>query len=767
MPNLSKPLVVPQFGNYSATAPGGITPPLTVNLFVQDGATPSDQASVDLVTLSAQPQLDFPYPKYVPSPNVCAVVGADLYVSLSAANPVGDASPCDAVLQFAGYFNGANANNRTSNVKATLFNANANFYQNGLAFDGGTTLGGGVVGAGYLYTVQDNSIWAYPVPTTGTGASNVTGTAIVTDTGQAHTPKFADMAFDAQSNLWVVDYNNNSVLVFPKATLGTTNAFTIITAGNGPFKVTSTSGGTAATIFASPEGIAFDGAGNLWVGNNNDYGNLDGSNPLSTTLTTLVQITPALQTAILTPYVATYSLAPTQALTLANVQSASPPAGFAIYTLPTPSNGERPQLGGMQIDAISATDLSSGLPQYLYVNDETSNTVRQFDINPSSSGFIASLSDIDATALTLNDTAGNPVVTNPGNGGIALVYANLLIGDSMADAGAEPDNGLQLDSENNPIFWESPNIGVATGTTPPVLTAPFTAYTSVTTPLPPDTNVYVYVNVTNIGCTATTGTERLRVYWASGATTQAWPESWTEITTTPTFVQAALLPGASAVATILWPPTLYPTDSGNTHYCLLARIETMPVYPFGMTYWENEVTSGPAVGNMDYNVVSNAKIAQCNIYIGPQVLIIQPPRGVGGHMPPVHIGITAGNLGSTPSRIRLGFQLLNPAGASIPFDSSRLVIHTKQSLCDRLIELVDDFLEHLGEGLFHMKAPSKGFGHISLGPKEMVPLHVEFTPPDGLTDFALRAMQYDVVDGKSRLAGGQTFVFGKVAGINT
>jgi hypothetical protein len=84
-----------------------------------------------------------------------------------------------------------------------------------------------------------------------------------------------------------------------------------------------------------------------------------------------------------------------------------------------------------------------------------------------------------------------------------------------------------------------------------------------------------------------------------------------------------------------------------------------------------------------------------------------------------------------------------------------------------LIELVDDFLEHLGEGLFHMKAPSKGFGHISLGPKEMVPLHVEFTPPDGLTDFALRAMQYDVVDGKSRLAGGQTFVFGKVAGINT
>jgi hypothetical protein len=47
----------------------------------------------------------------------------------------------------------------------------------------------------------------------------------------------------------------------------------------------------------------------------------------------------------------------------------------------------------------------------------------------------------------------------------------------------------------------------------------------------------------------------------------------------------------------------------------------------------------------------------------------------------------------------------------------------------------------------------------------MLPLKVSFTPPPHLHEFALRALQYDEREGASRLVGGQTFVFGRVAGI--
>jgi len=51
-----------------------------------------------------------------------------------------------------------------------------------------------------------------------------------------------------------------------------------------------------------------------------------------------------------------------------------------------------------------------------------------------------------------------------------------------------------------------------------------------------------------------------------------------------------------------------PFSPANTPFCLLARIETSPAAPSGMTYRENPA-SGP---NMQDNVVPNSKIARRN-----------------------------------------------------------------------------------------------------------------------------------------------------------
>lgn len=753
MPILSKPLVVPQFGHFNS-AYTQAEPPCTVNLFLADGATPQDKYAIDLTAVFTQLKIDPTL--YIPSPNVCAAAGADLYVAISAYAGVGTNVPAAAILKFTGYFTG---NNTTATVVASVFTELSSGYC-GLAFDGGAN----------LYAVENNGgisqIYAYPITSSGS-----VRTPILTTNIQPSPSFFGDIAFDASGNLWVADYNNHSILAFPQANLGGTNAYTIVTGGTGPFSVVNKDASLAATkplyIFASPEGVGFDGSGNLWVGNNNDGEDAGG---VSNTFTSLVQVTPSLLSSIISAASATgatFSLAPSKALTLAQVQSAAPPAGYAIYQVPTPlpptDYMKSPQFGGLQIDMIGPTDLAAGKPQYLYVNDEIGNTVQQFDINPNSPTFLAAIAAGQSFALTLDDAGGNPVVTNPGNGGIALVYPRLLIADyPTTDTGAEPDTTLPTDGEGNPIFWESQGIGVGTSATPPV---DFSQDASIGYSA---TGAYIYVSVQNIGCTPTTGTEQLRLYWASGALSQSWPEPWTEIPTSPGNI-GIVGAGGSTVVTTQWSTMPDPALYGmNSHWCLLARIETQPVYPFGMTYWEKNQTSDPGDPLLlSYNVVSNSKIAQRNIYIGVPGKIVGGlgGRGLGGirHFP-FTSGIRAGNFGPKISRTKIGFQLLNEAARPISLAESRLVIHAEGPVLDKLLERKRDAAEYLGEGAFHLWQPEKGFDEISLRPGETLPLTIDFTPPHSLSDYALRVMQYDEVDGKQGLVGGQTFVFGKVAG---
>jgi len=148
-------------------------------------------------------------------------------------------------------------------------------------------------------------------------------------------------------------------------------------------------------LFSSPEGIAFDGAGNLWVANNND-----GAQGIQNQRTSLVQITPGLQSAVLA--------------TAAGGSPLEPNAGqsgteYFIYQVPNVADnaGPRPQFGGLQVDRAAGR---------IYVNEEIGGSGRGYDI-----GTIAAI----GTQTGTNDLA--IVSTNPGNGGMALVERTLLV----------------------------------------------------------------------------------------------------------------------------------------------------------------------------------------------------------------------------------------------------------------------------------------------------------------------------------------------------
>jgi sugar lactone lactonase YvrE len=129
----------------------------------------------------------------------------------------------------------------------------------GLAFDG----------SGNLWVVDYGSsrILEYVPPfTTDMNASLVIGqpnfttnTATTTSTG-LNEPYY--IAFDASGNLWVPDSTNNRVLKYvPPFTTGMAASLVI-----GQTDFVSSGSNTTASSLDYPTGIAFDRAGNLWIG---------------------------------------------------------------------------------------------------------------------------------------------------------------------------------------------------------------------------------------------------------------------------------------------------------------------------------------------------------------------------------------------------------------------------------------------------------------------------------------------------------------------
>ncbi len=181
---------------------------------------------------------------------------------------------------------------------------------------------------------------------------------------------------------------------------------------------------------------------------------------------------------------------------------------------------------------------------------------------------------------------------------------DLWMQDNADDIGAEPD------ASTNPM-WISDDIWVRNA-------ADGLTNQDHQNPNGEQTN-YVYVRVRNRGCAgaaAQSGT--LKLYWAKASSSLSWPAPWDGSVTSPALMGGMI--GSQAVTVnggadrdreFTWTPP-DPSDyaafgADKAHFCLLARIETSPTAPFGMT--------SPETSNLYANVRSNNNIVWKNVSI--------------------------------------------------------------------------------------------------------------------------------------------------------
>ncbi|MEO8765525.1 MAG: S8 family serine peptidase [Ginsengibacter sp.] len=186
---------------------------------------------------------------------------------------------------------------------------------------------------------------------------------------------------------------------------------------------------------------------------------------------------------------------------------------------------------------------------------------------------------------------------------------DLYVKDQTTDAGLEPN------PDNVSPYYVSPDIWVRN------------ANDGLTTHQNPEFGQlnYVYVKVTNRGTLASSGSlNKLKLYWAKASTGLSWPFPWTGASIdcsggmrviggpVGTLTVSATSAGGSTTYVFPWNPPnpanyipCFGTDA--SHFCLLARIETIATTPFGMAF--------PETNNLWSNVKNNNNIAWKNISI--------------------------------------------------------------------------------------------------------------------------------------------------------
>ena len=167
---------------------------------------------------------------------------------------------------------------------------------------------------------------------------------------------------------------------------------------------------------------------------------------------------------------------------------------------------------------------------------------------------------------------------------------DLYMKDTPADTGVEPN------PDTGPM-WVSDDIWVRTGPDPGYQPYPFPESSPPWVPLPhenpeyrdPKYSVpdYVYVRVHNRGSAPSTGTERLRVYWAKASTGLAWPTQWVD------YLANTCGPQKLYGAEITKPRQNAATASAaerDAYRDAILAIGTDPSFAFfgGSTYWQKQ-----------------------------------------------------------------------------------------------------------------------------------------------------------------------------------
>jgi hypothetical protein len=322
------------------------------------------------------------------------------------------------------------------------------------------------------------------------------------------------------------------------------------------------------------------------------------------------------------------------------------------------------------------------------------------------------------------------------NAALMVERANILASDGLIPvAGGPPtpdlwmqdnadDTGAEPDASTNPM-WISDDIWVRNA-------ADGLTNQDHQNPNGEQTN-YVYVRVRNRGCAgaaAQSGT--LKVYWAKASSSLSWPAPWDGSVAAPALMggligsqAVAVNGGDTEIVQFAWVPP-DPSDyagfgAGKTHFCLLARIETSPTAPFGMT--------SPETGNLHANVRNNNNIVWKNI-------AVVDTDGEGARFADVIIG----SFDRERRPMRLTFQTPKRRGLTL-FDWGHIVVEFRG----------DELQEWVKNGV-----KGKGFQRLEDGRLFITRTGAELeTPPLRLGAFGTVNVQF-VPDGR-RASGAQVF----------
>ncbi|HEY5175499.1 MAG TPA: zinc metalloprotease [Terriglobales bacterium] len=219
--------------------------------------------------------------------------------------------------------------------------------------------------------------------------------------------------------------------------------------------------------------------------------------------------------------------------------------------------------------------------------------------------------------------------------------------DTPSDTAAEPDAVSTVFYESDDIWVRNANDG--------------TTNTEHQNPIFGSTN-YVNVRVRNNSC-GMPASANLKLYWAKASSGLEWPDPWDGSIVSPALMGSPIGTqptgsvggGGSVILTFPWSPP-NPADyasfgADQAHFCLLSRIETSAVAPFGMTFaetaslgdnvrnnnkivWKNvEVIAGG--GRIGFSTVGNYSKEAAEISFGlsvPKLNAHQPPIGRSWHL---------------------------------------------------------------------------------------------------------------------------------------
>lgn len=271
---------------------------------------------------------------------------------------------------------------------------------------------------------------------------------------------------------------------------------------------------------------------------------------------------------------------------------------------------------------------------------------------------------------------------------------------------------------------------------------------------------YIYVMVRNRGGCYASG--QLKTYWAKASTGLNWPTQWINYFVGPVLsgniihtsmpIISNLAPGDSIIYEIPWfPPN--PSDfssygADSSHFCLLARIETSPVSPFGMTF--------PEVASIGANVKNNNNIVWKN------VTVVDNFTGPNGPM--ANGWVTIKNVEREAAVIKLRFYTPKKEHDNPFMKYGKIYVDLGEKLYARWREggMKGEGIRALEGTTIEVQKLDAYIGEMKMDGEELATIKFGFDledqPREGADRFTLQVEQYTRDrEGKDQLTGGENF----------